>query len=149
MIEPLRLQFELDCPADHAFDVWTAKTSRWWPAEHTVTGEPELDVVFEPRQGGRIFERTRTGVEVDWGEITLWEPPRRLVYLWHIAAGRADATEVEIQFVDIGAGRTRVEIEHRGSEALGRRGLSWRDANMAGWNGVLPHFTTACLTGGQ
>ena len=144
MIEPLRMSFEVDCPAPHAFEVWTAKTSRWWPVAHTVTEEPGLQVVFEGRLGGRIFERTPGGVEIDWGEITLWEPPQRLGYLWHIRADRADATEVEITFTDQGNATTRVDIEHRGWERLGARGPGRRDANRAGWDGVLPPFTAAC-----
>ena len=144
MIEPLRMSFEVDCPAPHAFEVWTAKTSRWWPVAHTVTEEPGLQVVFEGRLGGRIFERTPAGVEIDWGEITLWEPPQRLGYLWHIRADRADATEVEITFTDQGNATTRVDIEHRGWERLGARGPGRRDANRAGWDGVLPPFTAAC-----
>jgi hypothetical protein len=144
MIEPLRLSFVVECPARHAFSVWTAKTSRWWPHTHSVTAEPGLEVVFEARPGGRIFERTPAGLEVDWGEVTLWEPPRRLGYLWHINTDRSDATEVEIRFVDQGNSTTRVDIEHRGWERLGTRGPSWRDANRAGWDGVLPHYTAAC-----
>jgi hypothetical protein len=144
MIEPLRLSFEVDCPIEHAFAVWTAKTSRWWPVSHTVTAEPGLEVVFEARLGGRIYERTAAGVEVDWGEITLWEPPRRLGYLWHLRTDRADATEVEITFSDQGDAKTRVEIEHRGWERLGARGPTWRDANRAGWSGLLPRFITVC-----
>jgi hypothetical protein len=35
---------------------------------------------------------------------------------------RADATDVEIGFVDRGDGTTRVEIEHRGWERLGADG---------------------------
>ena len=78
MIEPLRLSFVVDCAVEHAFDVWTEKTSRWWPVTHTVTSEQGLEVVFEGRPGGRIFERTPAGREVEWGEITVWDPPRRL-----------------------------------------------------------------------
>ena len=144
MIEPLRMTFEVACPVEHSFDVWTAKTSRWWPVSHTVTGEPGLEVVFEGWLGGRIFERTRAGLEVDWGEITVWEPPRRLGYMWHIRADRADATEVEITFVDQGNATTRVDIEHRGWERLGARGRPWRDVNRGGWEGVLPCFRAAC-----
>jgi len=140
----LRLSFEVRCPIEHAFAVWTARTSRWWPTSHTVSGEPGLEVVFEAWPGGRVFERTAAGVEVDWGEITVWEPPRRLVYLWHMRADRSDATEVEITFVDQGDATTRVDIEHRGWERLGARGPNWRDANQSGWNGLLPYFMTAC-----
>ncbi|MFN8535178.1 MAG: SRPBCC domain-containing protein [Dehalococcoidia bacterium] len=142
-IEPIRLSFEVACPAAHAFAVWTAKTSHWWPRSHTVSGEAVRDVIFEPRRGGRIFERSADGSEVDWGEITRWEPPHRLGYLWHIRSDRADATDVEISFVDLGE-TTRVEIEHRGWERLGERGNAWRDANFGGWSGVLPHFIAAC-----
>lgn len=144
MIEPLRLSFEVDCPAEHAFAVWTTQIARWWPADHTVTGEAGLEVVFEPRVGGRIFERTAAGAEFDWGEITIWGPPRRLGYSWHLRRDRADATEVEISFIDQGNSTTRVEIEHRGWERLGARGSGWRDANQSGWNSLLPHFSAAC-----
>ena len=144
MIEPLRLSFVVECPVDHAFAVWTARTSSWWPVTHTVTGETGLSVVFEGRPGGRIFERTPAGVEVEWGEITVWEPPRRLGYRWHIRADRADATDVEITFAEESSARTRVDIEHRGWERLGSRGPTWRDVNRGGWDGVLPYFRAAC-----
>ncbi len=80
------------------------------------------------------------GLEHDWGEVTVWEPPSRLVYLWHLRRDRADATEVEIRFVEADAARTRVEIEHRGWEALGAEGESWRDRNHGGWDTLLPWF---------
>ena len=147
MIEPLRLSFEVACSAAHAFDTWTQRTSMWWPPAHTATHDPGARIVFEPRTGGRIFERTSAGQDVDWGWITVWEPPHRLVYQWHIATDIASATEVEIDFVDLGEG-TRVEIEHRGWQRLGERGQEWRDANRTGWDGVLPAYKTACERGG-
>ena len=69
---------------------------RWWPPEHTALHEPGAEIVFEHRAGGRIFERTPQGDEIEWGEITEWEPPRRLRYRWHIATDPANATDVEI-----------------------------------------------------
>ncbi len=143
MIDPIRLSFEVACPADHAFEVWTARIDQWWPADHTASGEPDTTVIIEPRPGGRIFERTTSGVEHDWGEVTIWEPPARLGYLWHLRRDRADATEVEIQFIDRGDATTRVEIEHRRWEALGADGPSWRDRNRGGWATLLPHFIDA------
>lgn len=144
MIEPLRLDFEVACRPQDAFNLWTQRTASWWPAEHTVSAETGVRVFFEARPGGRIFERTPAGREVDWGEITVWEPPARLCYLWHIRMDRSDATEVEIRFLEQPSGRTRVEIEHRGWERLGDRGPSWRRVNLGGWNGVLPAYIDQC-----
>jgi hypothetical protein len=144
VIEPLRFAFEVECPVEDAFDLWTRRTSSWWPRSHTVTGEQGLQVVFEGRPGGRIFERTPAGREVEWGQITVWEPPRRLCYLWYIRTDRADATEVEIRFNGSGDALTRVEIEHRGWERIGASGPVWRDANNGGWSGVLPDYRAAC-----
>lgn len=140
MIEPIRLGLDLACPPDHAFAVWTGRISQWWPADHTVTGDQDLTIVLEGRPGGRIFERTADGMEHDWGEVTVWEPPRRLVYLWHLRRDRSEATEVEIRFLDRGSGSTRVEIEHRGWERLGAGGTDWRDRNRGGWATLLPHY---------
>jgi uncharacterized protein YndB with AHSA1/START domain len=143
MIEPLRMSFEVDAPLDHAFATWTDGIDRWWPADHTHTGEPDLTIVLEGRVGGRIFERTRDGQEWDWGRITVWEPPARLVYLWHLKRDPAEATEVEIRFEATAAETTRVEIEHRGWEALGAEGQTWRDRNLGGWATLLPHYREA------
>ena len=143
MIEPIRLAFEVACPVEHAFATWTERTSTWWPVSHTVSVADGLEVIFEPRVGGGIFERTAVGDEHDWGEITAWEPPRRLGYLWHLRADRADATDVEITFVPIDAGTTRVEIEHSGWDRLGAAGEERRDRNRGGWGGLLPHFIEA------
>jgi Activator of Hsp90 ATPase homolog 1-like protein len=141
MIEPLRLTVEVGCDARHAFSVWTERIAAWWPPLHSVSGDADLEVVLEPRLGGRIFERLPSGTEIDWGEITLWEPPSRLGYLWHLRRDRAEATDVEIVFVDRGDGTALVEIEHRGWERLGAEGQAWRDRNRSGWGGMLPHFT--------
>lgn len=140
-LEPIRLAFAVDCDPDHAFEVWTSRTSMWWPTSHTVSGETGLNVVFEPTVGGRIFERTPAGTEHDWGRILTWEPPTRIVYEWHLRVDRSDATEVEIRFLPKQAGGTNVEIEHRGWERLGaERGAARREGNFAGWGSLLPHF---------
>jgi uncharacterized protein YndB with AHSA1/START domain len=142
MIEPLRMSFDVDCALDHAFDVWTRQLGRWWPTDHTVSADPAAEVELEGHVGGLIVERTPSGAVHEWGEVTLWEPPRRLGYLWYLRRDRADATEVEITFVARDGG-TRVEIEHRGWERLGAAGADWRQANTNGWHGLLPHFIAA------
>jgi Activator of Hsp90 ATPase homolog 1-like protein len=141
-IEPLRLSFDLACPVEHAFAVWTTRFGDWWPVDHTVTGEPGLEVVLEPHPGGRIYERTRSGQEHDWGRVTIWEPPTRLGYLWHLRQEPARPTEVEIRFIAAAASATRVEIEHHGWEQLGADAETWRDRNRTGWRTLLPHYVS-------
>jgi len=140
MIEPIRISFVVECPQEHAFATWTSRAGAWWPAEHTVSHERGAEIVFEPRTGGRIFERTAAGEEIEWGEVLEWDPPRRLRYLWHIATDPANATEVEIVFQGLADSSTRVEIEHGGWDRLGELGQPWRNANVAGWDGVLPSY---------
>lgn len=143
MIDPLRLSFEVACPTAHAFDTWTRRIGVWWPTDHTVSGERGLKVTLEGKPCGRIFERTASGAEHEWGEVVIWEPPRRLVYLWHLRRDRADATEVEITFTEVAISRTRVDIEHRGWENLGAGGEEWRNRTVSGWNGLIPHYLGA------
>ncbi len=147
MTTPLRISIDVDCPPEHAFSVWTTRIGSWWPRDHTVSGDPE-EVVIESGPGGRIYERTSEGEQHEWGEVTVWEPPRRLSYLWHIGRTRETATEVDITFVGESATRTRVEIEHSGWEALGDEADAWRDKNRGGWDALLPHFTAAAEEGG-
>ncbi|MEO8689986.1 MAG: SRPBCC domain-containing protein [Solirubrobacteraceae bacterium] len=138
-MDPLRLAFTVGCPPEHAFSTWAERTSLWWPKGHSVTGDPELSVTIEPRPGGRIFERTPTGDEHDWGEVVAWEPPCRLAYLWHLRQDRADATRVEVSFAAAEAG-TEVTIVHSGWERLGARAQDLRERNVRGWAGLVPHF---------
>lgn len=147
MIEPLRLTFEVGCGVHHAFDVWTQRMSSWWPVAHTVSGEAGTVVVLEPRVGGRIFERAPSGEETEWGEVTAWEPPQRLAYIWHIAADRSDATDVEVAFTAVADSVTRVSVKHHGWERLGaEHGRQRRDANQHGWDTVIPAYRQACLS---
>ena len=141
-MEPLRIEFTVACSPERAFEVWTGEISRWWPKGHSVSGDPGLTVTLEPGVGGRIFERTPEGAEHDWGEVLEWDPPRRLVYLWHLRFDRADATEVEITFSGE-SDETAVTIVHSGWERLGAAGAARRARNERGWAGLRPHFREA------
>ncbi len=147
MSEPLRLSFEVACPVAHAFSVWTSGIGTWWPRDHTVSNHPGVQVVLEGRVGGRIYERAADGVEHDWGEVLVWDPPNRLGYLWHLGQVRATATEVDIRFRAQGAGATRIEIEHTGWERLGDREDALRQQNRLGWDSILPLFASAATEG--
>jgi uncharacterized protein YndB with AHSA1/START domain len=106
--------------------------------------------VVGPRRGGDLrvpagradLRAHPDGIEHDWGEVLAWEPARRLAYLWHLGTDRSRATEVDISFTGGDAGTT-VTIVHRGWERLGADGLAWRQRNLGGWSGLLPHYRQA------
>jgi hypothetical protein len=129
--EPLRIEMDVACAPEHAFDVWTRRTSRWWPPSHGVRGAP-VEVVIEGRVGGRIYGRTTDGTEHDWGQVTLWEPSHRLGYLWHLQHDSADATDVVVSFAPSRVG-TSLRIVHSGWERLGDDAATFRDGT--------PHLT--------
>jgi uncharacterized protein YndB with AHSA1/START domain len=127
------MYFEVDCPAPHAFAVWTSDISHWWPTEHTVTGKQALDIVLEPRVGGRIYELTTGGTELDWGEITEWDPPRRLAYRWYLREDGVDAADVAVEFIQERA-KTRIQIDHSGWWRMGAPDNGLDDVSAAVWS---------------
>jgi len=52
MIQPIRLSFDVDCPADHAFEVWTTRIGQWWPADHTASGDADKGESWRDRNHG-------------------------------------------------------------------------------------------------
>jgi uncharacterized protein YndB with AHSA1/START domain len=134
----------------HAFDVFTAAMTGWWPLDtHTIGAQPAAAVVIEPREGGRWFERAADGSETDWGRVLVWEPPHRLVLTWEITPDwrhdAAIATEIELGFHAEEGDRTRVELEHRGLESYGAAAEQMRSVfeSDGGWSGLLARFETA------
>ena len=63
--------------------------------------------------------------------MLVWEPPAKLVYLWHIGRERDAATEVEVNFSEEGP-NTTISIVHRGWERLGDEGPELRNRNRQG-----------------
>jgi uncharacterized protein YndB with AHSA1/START domain len=131
----------VQAPPERAFEVFTAGFSTWWPIEsHHIGDKLAVEVVIEPLAGGRWFERDADGGECDWGFVTVWEPPHRVLLAWHLTPeydfdpDPAKATEVEVRFTP-SAGGTLVELEHRGFERHGGTGITMREKVSAegGW----------------
>lgn len=143
MIEPIVVEFEVDAAPAHAFDVWTARSAIWWPRSHTVSGSPELDIVFEPFAGGRVFERSGDGSEHDWGRVVEWEPPHRVAYTWHLFFDPAQATDITVTFEASNRG-TRVRLAQTGFERLGLDvGPDRRDRTDTVWKSMTALYRTA------
>lgn len=140
-MEPIIVEFEVDCSPEHAFRMWTDKTASWWPRSHTMTGGADLEVVFEPRVGGRIFERGVDGTEHEWGEVRLWDPPHRVGYLWHLFFDRSEATEIEVVFEFAESGKTKVSLKQTGFDRLPPDiGVVRRERTEGAWGEVTGHY---------
>ena len=136
IIEAVRKTVTVDCSVEEAFRVFTADIRSWWPTgTHSLNGEKVEDVVFEPHEGGELYEVTADGEKGHWATIVAFEPPHRLVLSWEVSA-RSLGTEVEVRFAGEGTG-TRVELEHRGWEA---EQADSRASYETGWDDVLAPF---------
>lgn len=141
MPDALVVEFAVRASAAHAFRMWTARCALWWPPAHTLSGDPAA-IVFEPRAGGRIYERGPDGVEHPWGEVVEWSPPGLLRYRWHLFFTPEDATDVAVRFTEHDGG-TLVRIDHGGWERLGPAGPARRERTGTVWAELGERFARA------
>jgi hypothetical protein len=143
-IPPLTVEFEVAASPEHAFTTWVERPGLWWPAGHTVSGSP-AEIVFEPRAGGRIYERDAQGTELPWGEVLVWAPPGRIEYLWHLFFPRAEATQVAVTFTAVERG-TVVRLVQTGWDALGEPGELRRERTIAAWSTITAQYRATFAT---
>lgn len=132
-----------------AFDTFTRELGTWWPREYTWSRDQLIEIVMEPRQGGRTFEVGPDGVQRDWGRVLAWEEPRRVVFTWQISPTRepiaevSDASEVEVRFTAESSTKTRMELDHRHFERHGDGAVHYRVAMDAAWPKILERYIAA------
>jgi uncharacterized protein YndB with AHSA1/START domain len=144
----IRTQIVVEAPIGRAFRVFTEDFDRIKPREHNMLGVEIAETVFEPRAGGRVFDRGVDGSEFGWARVLAFEPPDRLVFSWDISpqwqieTDVAKTSEVEVRFVAEGPERTRVELEHRHLDRHGEGWPSMRDAvdSEGGWPLYLQRY---------
>lgn len=142
-MEPIIVEFDVDCAPDHAFETWTSRTSLWWPKSHTISADLSPSIVFEPSIGGRIFERDAAGVEHEWGQVTEWDPPERVDFLWHIFFAADQATRVSVTFAPTASG-THIRLYQDGFDALPVDvGRLRRDRTEGAWDEVIGCYRRA------
>lgn len=145
----VRQEIVVEAPVDRAFRVFTEQMDKIKPREHNMLGVDIEATVFEPRAGGRIYDRGTDGSECEWASVIAYEPPDRIVFSWNISphwqveTDPARRSEVEVRFIAESPERTRVELEHR---HLDRHGDGWeglRDGVAApdGWPLYLQRYT--------
>jgi uncharacterized protein YndB with AHSA1/START domain len=135
----VRKSVTVNCSPEEAFALFTDGLATWWPFEsHSTSDEKPETVVFEPREGGRVYDRLAGGEENDWATVTAWEPPHRLAVDWHVSAG-SPATDLEVRFSPEGDG-TRVDLTHGGWERYGERANESFGSYNSGWDTVLGRY---------
>jgi len=136
-IAPVKCSVDVKGNAARAFDIFSKSTGAWWPRGKTPGNEPHVDVVIEPKQDGRWYERDADGNESQWGRVLAWEPPGRLKLGWQLnhefRFDPALLTEVEILFEELPGGVTRVSLEHRNLERLGAEAETLAGKIRSGW----------------
>jgi uncharacterized protein YndB with AHSA1/START domain len=138
----------VEAPIERAFRVFTEDFGRFKPPEHNLLGAEIAETVFEPREGGHLYDRGVDGSECRWARVLAYEPPDRLVISWdidpqwRIETDPERTSEVEVRFISETPQRTRVELEHRN---LDRHGDGWEGvregvAGDGGWPLYLQRF---------
>jgi uncharacterized protein YndB with AHSA1/START domain len=144
----IHTQIVVQAPIERAFRVFTEDFDRIKPREHNMLGVEIAETVFEPREGGRVFDRGVDGSEFHWARVLAYEPPDRVVISWdlnprfQIESDPAKTSEVEVRFIADGPERTRVELEHRHLDRHGEGWPSMRDAvdGADGWPLYLQRY---------
>jgi uncharacterized protein YndB with AHSA1/START domain len=144
----VRTSIVVEAPIERAFSVFTEDFDRIKPREHNMLGVDMAETVFEPRVGGRIYDRGADGSECQWARVLAYEPPDRVVFSWDISprwqieTDLEKTSEVEVRFVSETPERTRLELEHRN---LDRHGEGWEGEREAvdsegGWPLYLQRY---------
>jgi uncharacterized protein YndB with AHSA1/START domain len=144
----IRHEIVVQAPIARAFSVFTDNFGSFKPPEHNMLGVEIAETVFEPRAGGRVYDRGTDGSECHWARVLAYEPPDRVVISWDISpqwqieTNLEKTSEVEVRFLAEAPDRTRVELEHRN---LDRHGSGWeavRDGvdGANGWPLYLQRF---------
>ncbi len=145
----VRTAITVQAPIERAFSVFTDGMATWWPPEHHLIEGELAEMVFEPRVGGHVYDRTVDGRECRWARVLAFDPPHRVVFSWDInlrwqlETDPEKTSEVEVRFTPQGPDRTRVELEHRNIDRHGEGWERMRDAvgSPEGWN--LQRFADA------
>lgn len=150
-IAPVRKSVTVRANQADAFRMFTTEMDSWWPRSHHIGKSPMKRVIIEPKAGGRCYSEQVDETECDWGSVLAWEPPRRFVMAWQIThewqfqPDLAKSSEVEVTFVALDDGRTRVDLEHRHFERHGAGGTAMRTGvdSPNGWGDLLALYATA------
>jgi len=85
---------------------------------------------------GRDCRNLGCGQKYVWGRIKDWQPGERLKFSWLMGLDEAEASEVELAFVQEGP-KCRVTLVHRNWDCYGEGARAKRDSYNKGWDLVF------------
>jgi uncharacterized protein YndB with AHSA1/START domain len=140
----IRKTIEVKAPRERAFDVFAQRMGEWWHKDHSLAKDTQqVDVVIEPRAGGRWYEKGADGSEQNWGKVLAWDPPHRLMLAWQLTRefeyDPNFETTIEVTFEERGP-ITVVRFEHRDLERMGEGAVETFEAMDGGWGMLLDLF---------
>jgi uncharacterized protein YndB with AHSA1/START domain len=127
----VRHEVVVEAAIERAFSVFTSDFGAFKPREHNMLGVDIAETIFEPRVGGRLYDRGVDGSECGWARVLAYEPPDRVVISWDITpqwqieTDPGKTSDVEVRFIAETPERTRVVLEHRNL-----------DRHLDGWEAV-------------
>lgn len=124
--------------AADSFRIFTEEMSAWWPLvthtrAKTADGESTVSVTIEPRVGGRIYETLHDGRELEWGEVSAWDPGALFAMAWRLGRPVEQTTDVTVRFEPLDAQSCRVTLTHENWERMGDEAERLRNAYNNGW----------------
>jgi len=81
----IRTEVVVEAPIERAFGVFSEQFDKIKPREHNMLEVDIAESVFEPREGGRVYDRGVDGSECQWARVLAYEPPDRIVFTWDIS----------------------------------------------------------------
>jgi hypothetical protein len=78
----VRTPIVVEAPIVRAFSVFTDEIGSWWNPEHHILQADLAEVVFEPREGGHVYDRGVDGSECRCGVLSELEPGRSVPRTW-------------------------------------------------------------------
>ena len=120
-LAPITYEYALPRSAEEAFGTYTGRIGEWWDPRYSANADTLETVVIQPLVGGRVFARHSDLGDDEWGEVTAWDPGRRVVHTFTLAQDPTHPSEVEVEFAPEGGDTCTMRLTHGG----------WTDANTA------------------
>lgn len=136
LLDPIVHEYDLVCTPEHAFDVYTCRIGQWWHPDYSADPATLQTVTIEAGVGGRVVATYGAEDEHTWGEVTAWDPGRRLEHTFTLAQPAGHPSTVTVRFEPSPSG-SRMHFAHGG----------WDEDNAAvrgkfsDWSVILDRFS--------